>query len=142
MAKIGACGFVPLLQHFVRISPVALIRIDDDMNPIRDENGFCIECKRGEKGLLIGIIGTKAQSAYSGYANNAKASNSKIIENVFKNGQRAFNSGNFLQTLLYLSQTIKIANYPLNSKSLNSNSFWIKNQNHCWFQLKSNRHGI
>lgn len=63
------------------------------MVPIRDKNGFCIECKPGEKGLLIGMIGTNAKTAYNGYANNKKASNSKIIENVFKNGQRAFNSG-------------------------------------------------
>ncbi len=63
------------------------------MNPIRDENGFCIECKPNERGLLIGMIGTSAKTAYTGYANNKKASNGKIIENVFKMGQNAFNSG-------------------------------------------------
>lgn len=31
------------------------------MIPIRDKNGFCIECKRGEKGLLIGMIGSSAK---------------------------------------------------------------------------------
>ena len=56
------------------------------MNPIRDEKGFCIRCKSNEKGLLIGIIGNKINSAYSGYANNSNASKSKIIENVFKKG--------------------------------------------------------
>lgn len=66
------------------------------MNPIRDENGFCIKCKPGEKGLFIGIIGKNPIHAYSGYANNNKASSSKIIEDVFKKGQRAFNSGDLM----------------------------------------------
>ena len=66
------------------------------MNPIRDENGFCIECGKGEKGLLIGIIGNSPKTAFNGYANNAQASNKKIIENVFKKGQRAFNSGDLM----------------------------------------------
>lgn len=63
------------------------------MSPIRDENGFCIECEPNERGLLIGIIGSSAKTAYNGYANSKKASNGKIIENVFKPNQRAFNSG-------------------------------------------------
>lgn len=66
------------------------------MNPIRDKNGFCIECKPGEKGLCIGIIGNRPNQAYSGYANNKQASNKKIIENVFKRGQNAFNSGDLM----------------------------------------------
>ncbi len=66
--------------------PQEIIKIDDEMNPIRDENGFCIKCKSNEKGLLVGIIGNKINSAYSGYANNSNASKSKIIENVFKKG--------------------------------------------------------
>lgn len=70
-----------------------MIKIDDNMVPIRDKNGFCIECKRGEKGLLIGMIGNTAKTSYNGYANNSKESNKKIIENVFKKGQKAFNSG-------------------------------------------------
>lgn len=92
-SKIGACGFVPLVNKFFKFLSVYLIKVDNEMNPIRDRNGHCIECKTGEKGLLIGMIGNTAKTAYNGYANNKKASNSKIIENVFKDGQRAFNSG-------------------------------------------------
>ena len=43
------------------------------MNPIRDSNGFCIDCERGQKGLLIGFIGRSTQTQYSGYANNSEA---------------------------------------------------------------------
>lgn len=56
------------------------------MTPIRDKNGFCIECKPGEKGLCVGIIGKRANQAYSGYANNSKATQSKVIENLFRKG--------------------------------------------------------
>ena len=91
--KIGSCGFVPLTNYMFKIMPICLIQIDENMRPIRDKNGFCIECKRGEKGLLIGFIGKIATAQYSGYANNQEATNSKIIENVFAKGQRAFNSG-------------------------------------------------
>ena len=68
------------------------------MNPIRDENGFCQKCSTGEKGLLIGLIGQKPLNAYNGYANNTEASKTKIIENVFKRGQQAFNSGDLMMT--------------------------------------------
>lgn len=95
-SKIGACGFVPLINKFVKVLSVYIIKIDDEMRPIRDERGFCIECKPGEKGLLIGLIGTTAKTAYNGYANNKQASNGKIIEDVFKSGQRAFNSGDVM----------------------------------------------
>lgn len=86
MSKIGACGFVPFFNKLFRIYPVTIIKIDDEMVPIRDRNGNCIECAPGEKGLCIGIIGKRPNTAYSGYANNTKASNTKIIENVFRQG--------------------------------------------------------
>ena len=63
------------------------------MNPIRDKNGFCVRCDFNEKGLLVGIIGNSTKSEYSGYANNNDATNKKIIENLFKIGQKGFNSG-------------------------------------------------
>ncbi len=62
------------------------------MNPIRDENGLCIECKPGEKGLLIGIIGKSIHTVYIGYANNQKATNSKILDDVFKKGNYSIKS--------------------------------------------------
>ena len=78
---------MPLLNYVKRIAPIIVLKIDEDMEPIRDKKtGFCMECKRGEKGLLVGLIGDSPTTAYVGYANNKKASNSKIIENVFAEG--------------------------------------------------------
>jgi hypothetical protein len=39
------------------------------------------------------MIGDTVKTAYSGYANNKAASEKKIIYDVFKKGQKAFNSG-------------------------------------------------
>lgn len=95
---MGACGFAPLISKIIPITSIFIVRIDEKMNPIRDENGFCQKCAPGEKGLLVGIIGTKPLSAYNGYANNSEASKTKIIENVFKRGQNGFNSGDLMMT--------------------------------------------
>lgn len=87
---------MPLINSLFNFLPIHLIKIDDQMNPVRDENGYCIKCKDGEKGLLIGIIGNTTKTAFNGYANNKEATKKKIVENVFKKGQRAFNSGDLM----------------------------------------------
>jgi hypothetical protein len=84
---------LPLFTRYIPVIPACLIKIDRDMNPIRDKNGFCVRCDFNEKGLLVGIIGNSSKSEYSGYANNNDATNKKIIENLFKKGQKGFNSG-------------------------------------------------
>jgi solute carrier family 27 fatty acid transporter 1/4 len=96
VSKTGACGFLPLVNFVKRVYPVTIIKIDEQMQPVRDKQGFCIECKAGEKGLLIGMIGKVATEQYNGYANNTEASARKIVENVFAKGQRAFNSGDLM----------------------------------------------
>lgn len=96
----GACGFVPVLNTYMKALPLNVIRIDTNMDPIRDANGFCIPCQPGEPGLAVGLIGNSTKTAYSGYANNQKASDSKILLNVFRKGQKAFNSGDFIYHLI------------------------------------------
>jgi solute carrier family 27 fatty acid transporter 1/4 len=93
----GACGFLPVINRYFKILPTFIIKIDKDMNPIRDNNGFCIQCKPGEKGLIVGLINPKdTKQEYSGYANNRDASEKKIVRNLFKQNQTAFNTGKFL----------------------------------------------
>lgn len=70
-----------------------MIRIDEDMNVVRDERGFCIQCDIGEKGLLVGCIGRSTKQEYAGYANSKDASEKKIIPNLFRKGQSGFNTG-------------------------------------------------
>jgi hypothetical protein len=94
--KIGACGCTPALNQYLKLYPVVLIKIDKNMNPIRDKKGFCIACKPGEKGLLIGLIGNTPLNAYSGYANDTSGCRKKILENVFKRSQIAINSSDLM----------------------------------------------
>jgi hypothetical protein len=82
-----------VLNRIIGALKLYLIRTDDELNPIRNKNGSCIPCQLNEKGLLVGIIGDTVKTAYSGYANNKAASERKIIYDVFKKGQKAFNSG-------------------------------------------------
>ncbi|XP_024944990.1 long-chain fatty acid transport protein 4 isoform X2 [Cephus cinctus] len=94
-STVGAVGFVP--RYAGRMYPVALLRVNEDTcEPIRGPDGLCIACKPGEPGVLIGKINPKiAVNDFSGYADK-KASEKKIIHDVFKKGERAFNSGDIL----------------------------------------------
>lgn len=71
------------------------------MNPIRDSNGFCIQCEPNERGILVGAIDPKiTRQQYNGYANNTQASEKKIITDLFKKDECGFNTGNFFDLIL------------------------------------------
>ena len=95
--KYGACGFIPPINRYLKFLQLFIIKIDKEMNPIRDSNGCCIQCKPDEKGLIVGIINPKnTKQQYSGYANSKEASEKKIIPNLFKSGQTGFNTGDLV----------------------------------------------
>ncbi len=98
LGHYGACGFIPVINRYAKILPTFIIKIDQDSNPIRDSNGFCVQCKPGEKGVIVGVIATNTKEAYNGYANNKEASEKKIIKNLFKENQNAFNTGDLAMT--------------------------------------------
>lgn len=91
----GAVGFVPRFAY--GIYPVALIRCDEATGePIRNSHGFCMQCDIGEAGVFVGKINRKkAANDFSGYADK-KATEKKMLENVFKIGDLYFNSGDIL----------------------------------------------
>lgn len=93
--KMGAVGYVPWFA--VPFYPVTLIRADTETSePIRGEDGLCIGCKAGEPGILVGAIKeANASSHFNGYADK-KASEKKIIRDVFQKGDKYFNSGDLL----------------------------------------------
>ena len=33
-----------------------VIKIDKNLDPVRDEKGFCIQSEPGERGLIVGIL--------------------------------------------------------------------------------------
>ncbi|XP_059608882.1 long-chain fatty acid transport protein 1 [Phlebotomus argentipes] len=93
--KVGAVGFVPIYAEF--LYPVTLIKCNEDTGePLRDANGCCTKCKPGEAGIFLGKITRKAPArAFGGYADK-KASEKKILRDVFRKGDAYFNSGDIL----------------------------------------------
>lgn len=93
--KPGACGFVPvILRHVI---PVYLIKVDEETGePVRDKNGFCIMCEPGEPGEFVGMIKRNDPLRdFHGYADR-KATQKKIVQDVWKKGDAAFKSGDIL----------------------------------------------
>jgi len=65
----------------------------EDGSPILNGQGFCTKIKQGETGLYIQKINSVAK--FQGYL-DAQASNKKILQNVFKEGDRYFNTGDLI----------------------------------------------
>ncbi|XP_077283635.1 long-chain fatty acid transport protein 4-like [Arctopsyche grandis] len=92
-SKVGAIGFIPRFLSF--ISPMTLIKCDNTTGePLRGPDGFCIECKPCEAGLLIANSENKMYS-FAGYADE-ESSKKKLLHNVFKSNDLYFNSGDIL----------------------------------------------
>uniref|UniRef100_A0A8D8BBB2 Long-chain fatty acid transport protein 4 n=1 Tax=Culex pipiens TaxID=7175 RepID=A0A8D8BBB2_CULPI len=97
---VGAVGFVPAFAR--TFYPVTLVRCEEETGEIiRNSDGFCIRCKPGEAGVFIGKIEMKkALNSYVGYADK-KASEKKVLRDVFAKGDMFFNSGDILVTDLF-----------------------------------------
>ena len=65
----------------------------DDGAPILNEKGFCTKINQGETGLYIQKINSTAK--FQGYL-DAQASNKKVLQNVFKEGDQYFNTGDLI----------------------------------------------
>ncbi|CAG5097119.1 Similar to SLC27A4: Long-chain fatty acid transport protein 4 (Macaca fascicularis) [Cotesia congregata] len=92
--KVGAIGFVSRI--IPAVYPISIIKVNADGDPIRNEKGLCQECKPNEPGVFIGkIIPNNPHRAFLGYVDE-KASERKVIHNVFKKGDSAFHSGDIV----------------------------------------------
>ncbi|MCK1421314.1 long-chain-acyl-CoA synthetase [Bradyrhizobium sp. 182] len=93
----GAIGRIPpLLAHRF---PASLIKLDSDSGaPLRNEEGFCIACARGEAGEAIGRIGTADQGGgrFEGYT-DAGETEKKILRDVFARGDAWFRTGDLMR---------------------------------------------
>ncbi|KAI8147282.1 hypothetical protein BJV82DRAFT_664529 [Fennellomyces sp. T-0311] len=95
----GAVGHLgPLVRRFLR-TDLKIVKMDPvTEEPIRDKNGFCIECKYDEPGeLLIGMDGQGGRKKFDGYYKNPEATKKKLLYNVFKEGDSYFRSGDLLK---------------------------------------------
>jgi len=90
MYKVYKCTTRALGSVLVRFDPIT-------MEPIRNEKSqLCVRCKTGERGLLLGMIGTSILHAFDGYVNNPSGTKRKIVEDIYKKGDRAFNTGDVM----------------------------------------------
>lgn len=93
--RVGAVGFVSMIAPSVY--PVALIKVTEDGEPIRGEDGLCIRCKPGEPGMFVGmILKNHPIRDFHGYA-DPNATKKKVAVDVFKRGDAAFLSGDILE---------------------------------------------
>lgn len=92
--KVGACGFTSVILP--RAHPIKVIRFNIESNEVvRDSNGLCIICPPGEPGLLVAKIRRNKALTIDGYESKA-ATDKKILRNVFRHGDRCFNTGDTL----------------------------------------------
>ncbi|OKO79124.1 long-chain acyl-CoA synthetase [Bradyrhizobium sp. NAS80.1] len=95
--QAGAIGRIPpLLAHRF---PASLVKLDPGTGaPLRNEEGFCIACARGEAGEAIGRIGTADEGGgrFEGYT-DAGETEKKILRDVFAKGDAWFRTGDLMR---------------------------------------------
>ncbi len=93
----GAIGRIPpLLAHRF---PAGIVKLDPDSGaPLRNEEGFCIACARGEAGEAIGRIGKADEGGgrFEGYT-DAGETEKKILRDVFAKGDAWFRTGDLMR---------------------------------------------
>jgi fatty-acyl-CoA synthase len=100
--KEGAVGRLPwfVAGRF----PTKVVRFDvERQQPVRDANGFCIECDDDEAGEVIGKImkdASKPGQRFEGYAGSAETEK-KILHDVFEKGDVWFRTGDLMRRDAY-----------------------------------------
>ncbi|XP_076298622.1 fatty acid transport protein 1 isoform X2 [Lasioglossum baleicum] len=91
---VGAIGFVSrIIPSFY---PISILKANSDGEPIRNMKGLCQTCDPNEPGVFVGkIIPNNPSRAFLGYVDQ-KASEKKVVRDVFKKGDSAFISGDIL----------------------------------------------
>ncbi|MBB4798404.1 fatty-acyl-CoA synthase [Brevundimonas bullata] len=93
--KAGAIGRVP--SYLKSQINIRLIALDPETGePLRRADGMCQLVSVGETGEAIGQIAADIRHDFSGYADK-KASEKKILTDVFKKGDRWFRTGDLMR---------------------------------------------
>ena len=95
--RVGAIGRIPpLLAHRF---PASIVKVDAEHGaPLRDGNGLCIACARGEVGEAIGRIGTADEGGgrFEGYTDQGETEK-KVLRDVFAKGDAWFRTGDLMR---------------------------------------------
>jgi fatty-acyl-CoA synthase len=79
--------------------PAAIVKVDAEHGAsLRDDNGLCIACARGEVGEAIGRIGAADEGGgrFEGYTDRAET-DKKILRDVFAKGDAWFRTGDLMR---------------------------------------------
>ncbi|XP_076636944.1 fatty acid transport protein 1 [Colletes latitarsis] len=91
---VGAIGFMSRI--IPSVYPISILKANADGEPIRNAKGLCQVCEPNEPGVFVGkIIPSNPSRAFLGYVDE-KASEKKIVRDVFTKGDSAFISGDIL----------------------------------------------
>jgi fatty-acyl-CoA synthase len=96
--KEGAVGRLPwwLAHRF----PIKVVRFDAArQQPLRNEEGLCVECRPDEPGEVIGRIvrdASRPGARFEGYA-SAADTQQKLLRDVFKKGDSWFRTGDLMR---------------------------------------------
>ncbi|XP_072761694.1 long-chain fatty acid transport protein 4 [Anoplolepis gracilipes] len=94
--KTGAVGFISRI--IPSVYPISIIKVDEEGEPIRNSKGLCQVCEPHEPGVFIGkILPNNPTRAFLGYVDE-KASEKKVVRDIFTKGDSAFLSGDILVT--------------------------------------------
>jgi fatty-acyl-CoA synthase len=95
--KPGAIGRIPaLLAHRF---PAAIVRVNSELGiPLRNADGLCIVCARGEVGEAVGRIGLADEGGgrFEGYTDKAQTEK-KILRDVQALGDSWFRTGDLMR---------------------------------------------
>ncbi|XP_055330568.1 long-chain fatty acid transport protein 1-like isoform X2 [Paramacrobiotus metropolitanus] len=91
----GAVGYLSPVLH--TLHPQAVVKVDRDSGEVvRDANGYCVKVQPEEEGELLGQISWDPLKKFDGYTNK-KATQSKLLHDVFQKGDKYFRSGDIMR---------------------------------------------
>jgi fatty-acyl-CoA synthase len=93
--KVGAVGRIP---HYLRnVLTTRIVRFDVEHEvPVRNAEGFCIECAPNEAGEAIGKITQEPGKNFEGYTKVADTQK-KVLHDVFEKGDAWFRTGDLMK---------------------------------------------
>jgi len=93
--KIGAVGRLPTYMR--NVFKTRIVRFDiEHEQPIRSDDGFCIECADNEVGEAIGKIEKEPGHDFEGYT-RAEDTQKKVLRDVFEKGDAWFRTGDLMK---------------------------------------------
>src|SRR5579871_546304 len=93
--KLGAVGRIP--RYARNLFTTRIVQFDMEREtPLRDANGFCIECAADEVGEALGRISEEPGKRFEGYARE-EDTRKKILHHVFEPDDAWFRTGDLLR---------------------------------------------